>query len=182
MPVRHPTLWLMTDERADLWAAVRRLPPGAGVVFRHHATGAGERRQLFVRLRRTTRAKRLVLVRAGAFPLPGEMGVHGRPGRGLVTWPAHDRAEALAGARAGATLLFVSPIFPTRSHPGAPGLGPADAARIGRGLNVALVALGGMDARRFRQLRGFQGWAAIDAWNGRSRRNGNAVVPREPLP
>lgn len=156
----------MTDERADLWAAVRRLPPGAGVVFRHHATGTAERRRLFVHLRRTTRAKRLLLVRAGATPLPGEMGVHGRRGRGLVTWPAHDRREALAGRRAGAALLFVSPVFPTRSHPGAPALGPARAAQIGRGLQQGLIALGGVNARRFRALRrlGFEGWAAIDAW------------------
>lgn len=28
-----------------------------------------------------------------------------------------------------------------------------------------MIALGGMDARRFRRLRGqFHGWAAIDAW------------------
>ncbi|WP_375285476.1 thiamine phosphate synthase [Sphingomonas sp.] len=157
----------MTDERADLWAAVRRLPPGAGVVFRHYATEPAERRRLFARLRRTTRAKRLVLVRAGAIPLPGEMGIHGRPGRGLVTWPAHDRVEALAGRLAGAALLFVSPVYPTRSHPGAPALGPAQAARLGRGLGVGLIALGGMDARRFRPLSRFcfAGWAAIDAWN-----------------
>jgi thiamine-phosphate pyrophosphorylase len=167
MPARHPTLWLMTDERADLWAAVRRLPPGAGVVFRHHATDAAERRRLFARLRRTTRAKRLVLVRAGTMPLRGEMGVHGRHGRGLMTWPAHDRGEALAGRHAGAALLFVSPVYPTRSHPGAPALGPAQSARLGRGLGVGLIALGGMDPRRFRTLRrlGFTGWAAIDAWS-----------------
>lgn len=165
MPARHPTVWLMTDERADLWDAVRRLPPAAGVVFRHHATGPAERRRLFVRLHRTTRAKRLVLVRAGAMRLPGEMGVHGRRGRGLVTWPVHDRAEALTGARAGAALLFVSPVFPTRSHPGAPTLGPGQAARLGRGLRVGLVALGGMNARRFGRLRGFHGWAGIDAWS-----------------
>lgn len=166
MPARHPlpTVWLMTDERADLFAAVRRLPMGAGVVFRHYATPASERRRLWLRLRRAGRAKRLVLVRAGAEPLPGEMGVHARRGRGVVTWPAHDRLEARAGAKAGA-VLFVSPVFPTRSHPGMPALGPARAARIGRGLGM-LVALGGMNARRFARARraGFTGWAAIDAF------------------
>ncbi len=97
--------------------------------------------------------------------LPGD-GVHkaGR-GRGLRSWPAHDRAEAVAGWRAGADLLFVSPLFPTRSHPGAPALGPARAMRIGNGLGLARIALGGMNAKRFRRLRGvFHGWAAIDAW------------------
>lgn len=164
MRPRHPVIWLMTDERADLWAAVRRLPVGAGVVFRHHATSPAERRRLWARLRRTTRTKRLVLVRAGGMRLAGEMGVHGRPGRGLVTWPAHDPWQARAGRLAGADLLFVSPVFATRSHPGATALGAAGAARIGRG--SAAIALGGLDARRFARIRwlGFAGWAAIDAF------------------
>jgi thiamine-phosphate pyrophosphorylase len=166
MPPRHPlpTLWLMTDERiGDVAAAVRRLPRGAGVVFRHYATHAGERRRLWRQLLRIARARGLVLVRAGAEPMAGEMGVHGRAGRGLRTWPAHTRAEALAGKQAGADALFVSPVFPTRSHPAAPALGPRRARAIGAGLCVPLVALGGMDAKRFRRLCGFHGWAAIDA-------------------
>jgi thiamine-phosphate pyrophosphorylase len=167
MPPRHPlpTVWLMTDERiGDVVAAVRRLPRGAGVVFRHYATPATERRRLWRRLLRIALAKGLVLVRAGAEPMPGEMGVHGRGiGRGLRTWPAHDRAEALGGKRVGADALFVSPVFPTRSHPGAPALGRRRACAIGAGLGVPLIALGGVDARRFRRLAGFHGWAAIDA-------------------
>lgn len=166
MPRRHPlpTIWLMTDERiADLPAAVRRLPRGAGVVFRHYATPAGERRRLWRQVRRIALARGLVLVRAGAAALPGEMGVHGRPaGSGVRTWPAHDRQEALAGKRAGADLLFVSPVFATRSHPGAAALGPRRARAIGAGLSVPLIALGGVNAARFRRLRGFAGWAAID--------------------
>ncbi|WP_454278743.1 thiamine phosphate synthase [Sphingomonas sp. Marseille-Q8236] len=161
----------MTDERLGdgLWAALRRLPPGSGVVFRHHATPHAERRVIHRRLWRITRARRMLLLVAGG-GLPGD-GVHkGGKGRGLRSWPAHDRAEAIAGRKAGADLLFVSPLFPTRSHPGAPSLGPDRAIRIGRGLGLALIALGGMDARRFRRLRGrFDGWAAIDAWGGASR-------------
>lgn len=166
MRSRHPTVWLMTDERADLWASVRRLPVGAGVVFRHHQTDASERRRLFRRLRQTTGAKRLVLVRAGAERLAGEMGVHKARAHGLVTWPAHDRGQAVNAVSAGARVLFVSPVFPTRSHPGARAHGPAAAARIGRGLGAAVVALGGMDARRFSRIRrlGFAGWAGIDAF------------------
>ena len=73
--------------------------------------------------------------------------------------------EAVAGARAGARLLFVSPVHSTRSHPDARALGSARAAAIGRGLGPGLIALGGMTAKRFRAARtlGFHGWAAIDA-------------------
>jgi thiamine-phosphate pyrophosphorylase len=158
---RYPERWLMTDERMGdaLWRALARLPPGSGVVFRHHATPPGERRTLFQRVRRIARARALVLVAADP-PLPCAR--HGRVA-GATTWPAHDRGEALAGRRAGATLLFVSPVFPTRSHPGAAALGPARAARIGRGLGLPVVGLGGMTERRWRRS-GLDGWAAIDAW------------------
>ncbi len=167
-----PIRWLMTDERMGdaLWPALRRLPPGAGIVFRHHATPAPRRARLWRRVRRIARARRLVLVVAGD-PLPGADGIHGAArastrGSGLRTRAAHDRAQALAGARAGADLLFVSPVFPTRSHPGAPALGIARTLRIARGLRPAIIALGGMTPARCPPLRPhLHGWAAIDAWS-----------------
>lgn len=158
----------MTDERLGdgLWRALRRLPPGSGVVFRHYGLSHAARARLFVAVRRRAHARGCVVLSArGA--LPGADGVHGQDrGRDVRSWPAHDQRQALAGVRAGAVLLFVSPVFATRSHPGAAALGPARAARIARGLGVATIALGGMDARRWRALRGkgFDGWAAIDAW------------------
>ncbi len=172
MRPRHPKLptrWLMTDERLgeDVWDALRRLPPGSGVVFRHYRTPPAERRQLFARVLRVARARGLVLVRAGAMPMPGEMGVHARRGQGLVTWPVHDRREALTAVREGAKVVFVSPLFATRSHPGAAPLAPHRAAAIARGLPVMAIALGGMDARRFGKVRGlgFAGYAGIDCWS-----------------
>jgi thiamine-phosphate pyrophosphorylase len=157
----------MTDERIGdgLWAALRRLPRGSGVVFRHYATPAKERRALFRRVVRLARARGLVVVRAGERAGVGEDGVHGRAhGQGLRTAPAHDRREAMTAVRRGAAVLFVSPVFATRSHPGAEALGPRKARRIAQGLPVVAIALGGMDARRFRKLPTFDGWAAIDAW------------------
>lgn len=169
MPSRNPAApphrWLMTDERMGeaLWPALWRVPPGTGVIFRHHATPPAERRLLFDRVRRIARARRLVLLAARP-PVKG-VAVHGRV-RNAIGWPAHDRREATAGMKAGARLLIVSPVFATRSHPGAPSRGPIGAARIGRGLGVPMIALGGMDERRWRRLRhlGFAGWAGIDAW------------------
>ncbi len=179
MPRRHPSklprLWLMTDERMGdgLWDGLARLPRGSGIVFRHYATPMAERRVLYARVERIARSRRLVLLRAGPVRLGREQGVHGRwkgPGAArsgkVRTWPAHDRIEALAGVRAGADLLFVSPIFATRSHPGSRATGAVRAAFRIRGLPVAVIALGGMNDVRFRRMRplGFYGWAAIDAW------------------
>ncbi|MDP1027802.1 thiamine phosphate synthase [Sphingomonas sp. KR1UV-12] len=162
----YPECWLMTDERAGdaLWTSLRALPPGAGVVFRHHATPPAERRALFLRVRRIAAARRLLLLASNP-PLPGAAGLHGRI-RGATSWPAHDRRQALAARRAGARLLFLSPAFATRSHPGAAPTGPARLARIGRDTGLPMIALGGMTPRRYRRVRalGFTGWAAIDAW------------------
>ena len=167
-PGSWPQLWLFTDERLgdELWRALRRLPPGGGVVFRHYSLSRTERNRLFVAVRRRAHARRQLVLSARAL-LPGADGVHG-PGRAKPTgWPAHDEREARAGVRAGANVLFVSPVHPTRSHLGAPALGLCAAARIGRRLPVLRIALGGMDARRGRKARrhGFDGWAGIDAWD-----------------
>ncbi|AOH83405.1 thiamine monophosphate synthase [Sphingomonas panacis] len=181
MRTRHPvpTLWLMTDERLGdgLWDAVARLPRGAGIVFRHYATPLPERRALFAQLARIARRRGLVLLRAGSVRLARrEDGVHNRRASGLSTRSAHDRREAVIAWRSGATAIFVSPVFATRSHPGATALGLLRAAAIGRGLGVPLIALGGMDARRFKRVRalGFHGWAAIDAWTSSPRLRASA--------
>jgi thiamine-phosphate pyrophosphorylase len=170
-PKTLPRLWLMTDERVgtDLFAMLETLPAGAGIIFRHYVTPPAERRALFAAIAAIARRRRLVLIRAGKTRMPGEHGVHGA-GRmrrgGIRTWPAHSRIEALAGRRAGADLLLVSPVFATRSHPGKTPLGPLRAAAVLQGLDVPAVALGGMQAHRYRRMAalGFYGWAAIDAW------------------
>lgn len=166
--MRASHLLLLTDERLGdrLWPALDRLPRGGIVVFRHYSLPPAERRALFGAVRRVARARGLRLVVAGA-GLRGASGVHGRDPRrrrGLRTWPAHDAGEVIAGRRAGADLILISPVFPTRSHPGARVLGPLRAMALARLAPGRAVALGGMDAKRFRRLRGFVGWAAIDAW------------------
>jgi thiamine-phosphate pyrophosphorylase len=151
----------MTDERLGdaLWAALDRLPRGSGVVFRHHATPPVDRRALLARVARVARRNGLLLTVAGR--------THGRM-RGAVTAPVHSRAEANAAVRAGAALLFVSPVYPTRSHPGAKALRPVRLGLMIRDLRVPVIALGGMGERRWRALRrlGVHGWAGIDAWSG----------------
>jgi thiamine-phosphate pyrophosphorylase len=170
---RHPPiprLWLMTDERmgAALWDAVARLPRGSGVVFRHYATPAAERKALWAKLAKVSRKRKLVLVRAGEKVGRDSGRVHGwaRGSAELRTASAHSRREAVAAIRRGADALFVSPVFATRSHAGARPLGRARFGLLIHGLGVPVIALGGMDERRARSLSGLHvhGWAGIDAW------------------
>src|SRR5687767_13093687 len=98
MPRRQPLprLWLKTDERQGehLWAALERLPRGAGVVFRHYSLPPAERRALFDRVRRIARRRRLILL-AGGKGLRGD-GVHGGRGGGLRSASAHNLRELKA--------------------------------------------------------------------------------------
>jgi thiamine-phosphate pyrophosphorylase len=151
-----PVLWLFTDERrlADPRSSVASLPRGlAGVVLRHDGDPA--RAQLGRDLARICRARQLALVVAGDVRLAAALraGVHLRGGlwpslvrtrRGLLTGSAHGRAELRRAWRAGANLVFLSPAFPTPSHPDAPGLGPARWTHLARGARLPVAALGGV--------------------------------------
>jgi len=161
--VRIPPLWLFTDQRRlpDPRPSVARLPRGlAGVVFRHDddPNRAGLGRDLA----RICRARRLVLVVAGDVRLAVALraGVHLRGGRwpgpvrarGLVTSSAHSLTDLRRAVRAGAHLTFLSPVFATPSHPGAPSLGPARWSAQARQSPVAVAALGGVDGMSVRRL------------------------------
>ena len=160
-----PRLWLFTDERQGeaLWEALERLPKGSGVVFRHYGLARGERRKLFDRVRKVARRRRLFLV-AGGGGLRGD-GVHGRRGAGFRSASAHDLRELKSAERSGARLVFLSPAFPTRSHPGRPSLGAIRFGLIARQARIPVIALGGVDARKARRLPHIYGWAGIDAWS-----------------
>jgi thiamine-phosphate pyrophosphorylase len=156
----------MTDERQGdgLWDALVRMPIGGGVVFRHYTLREPERAALFASIREATRDRGLLLLSAGT-RLPGAGGVHNGRGAGLRTASAHSAVEIRRAERLGADLIFLSPVFATRSHPGGAALGPARFASLARRTRLPVVALGGMDAERFGALRGAYGWAGVDAWS-----------------
>lgn len=174
-----PTTWLMTDERVDAaaqLAAAARLPKGrGGIVFRHYRTPAAERRALFLRFRSIARRRRLVLLLAGSAREAAAWGADGwhGPGRGdgqkeLHGMAVHDAREAVAARRAGAAVVFLSPLFPTRSHPGGRALGAMRFSALARGIDVPVMALGGVRAshRPLLPTIGAAGWAAIDGLTG----------------
>jgi thiamine-phosphate pyrophosphorylase len=166
----------MTDERIgeELWTAIDRLPRKAGIVFRHYLTPPHERATLAGRIADICRPRGLVLAIASDIELARTLKadlVHNppEPPNDLpFSRAVHSLEEAREAKAAGAALVFVSPVYPTRSHPGRTPLSRPAALRIAKAAGVPAIALGGMDARKSARLEreGFYGWAGIDAWLG----------------
>ena len=165
----------MTDERLGegLIPAIERLPCGSGLVFRHYRLDPAERRSLFERVRELAEGKQHLLLLAGPAGQAREWGADGSHGRGrgdggLRSAPVHDYRELRAAERSGADFLFLSPVFPTQSHPGRSPLGIARFAWLARRTSLPVIALGGVNPRRGRRLASFgaYGWAGVDAFAG----------------
>jgi thiamine-phosphate pyrophosphorylase len=165
-----PQAWLMTDERMGdgLGPAIARAAAaGAGVIVRHHASPAAMRRDIA----RQVLASGALLGIARDTQLAAELGavlVHNPEGDTLLPFSlsVHDEGEALEAARRAPALVFVSPLFPTRSHADAPALGEEAARKLAALASSPAYALGGVSRERGQELlaRGWAGWAGIDAW------------------
>lgn len=158
-----PALWLFTDTARlpDPCPAAARLPKGiAGVVLRHDSHP--DRVAIGRDLARICRVRRLTLVVAGDVRLAAALGagVHLRAGRwpsalrrgGIVTSSAHSLADLRRARRNGARLAFLSPAFPTASHPGEPALGACRWARLAGQAGLPVAALGGIAGGTVRRL------------------------------
>ncbi len=168
-----PKIWLMTDPRLGdgLKAAVRKLPFGSGVVFRHYQMPPAERLILFRQIQRICRQRGHLLVLAGQDDWRAES-VHGRgrirPAQ-LLTMPVHSLREIGDAQKLGADLMFLSPLYPTQSHPEAKSLGIMRFAALARlAAPAKVIALGGMTRNKARMIKHHvaYGWAGIDAFSG----------------
>lgn len=160
-----PQIWLLSDARNDavLEQALRRLPRGSGFVFRHYHLPKAERRARFMALARIARARRIQVILSGSpaearrWGADGSYGAHGDAT--LAT--AHSLRELRRFTRAEAILL--SPVFPTRSHPGGQVLGPLRFRLLAAHSPAPVIALGGMNPSAANRLK-WPRWAGIDAF------------------
>ena len=169
-----PRLWLMTDERLGdrLWEAIDRLPQGkAGIVFRHYKTEQKARLVLARRVAALCGGRQLTLSVARDVNLASDLdaGLVHNPtqatGRMPFSRAVHSIHEATAARDEGAALIFIAPVYATRSHPDRKPLGVEAAIQLAAAAGVPAIALGGLNRERFAPLQDtFHGWAAIDAW------------------
>lgn len=158
-----PHIWLISDARNDavLASALKTMPRGSGFIFRHYHLAPAQRRARFAQLARCARARDHLVVLAGSRALARRWGADLAYGTDGDLVPVHSLRE-IARARHAAALLL-SPVFPTRSHPGAKVLGPLRFRLLAARAGVPVIALGGMNARTAKRLD-WPRWAGIDAF------------------
>ncbi|WP_155264258.1 thiamine phosphate synthase [Sphingomonas segetis] len=143
---RVPRQWLIVEsDSADPTRAMSRLDRGSGVLVLG-SLPAGRMRQL----RRVARQRELMIAKE-------------HPG---TATRVHDVRELRGAVLRRTPLILLSPIFPTPSHPDWPPIPRMRAAALARLAGRRLIALGGMDARKFARIEnlGFRGWAGISAF------------------
>jgi hypothetical protein len=112
--------------------AAREGRGASGLVFRHYHLDPPARARRFAALRKLARAHGVMLIAAGPPCGRGAQGRYGAPGTlarvpgaqsGLRLATAHNGREIGQAVRARADAVLLSPVFPTRSHPGGRVLG-----------------------------------------------------------
>jgi thiamine-phosphate pyrophosphorylase len=142
-----PESWLILDpaEEKGLRATLACLPAGTGILLLNPLSGSDMRW-----LRHRARQRQLTIIAEAS---AGAIRVHN----------ARELRRALL---ARASLVLLSPIWPTASHPQwrpMPRMRAASLARLG---GRKLIALGGMNRKRYAKVKplGFTGWAGISAF------------------
>jgi thiamine-phosphate pyrophosphorylase len=160
-------VFLVTDPERTPYpiALAQGLPRGAGVIYR--AFGAADAPDTGLALAKIARRRGLVLlIGADAVRAPGA-GVHlpqrmahraGAIRRArapiLVTVAAHGLPALIAARRAGADAALMSAVFPSHSRSAGRPLGPVRFAALVRQAGLPVYALGGVNARTARRLKG----------------------------
>lgn len=142
-----PRQWLIIPDRVDARAVrqARTLAAGTGILLLQAPSGPHVRR-----LRQVALQRRLVLSAESR--------------RRAVR--VHNLCELRRALLARTPLVLLSPIYPTVSHPNWKPISRMRAAAFARLSGRQLIALGGMDTKRYAAVArlGFTGWAGISAF------------------
>lgn len=178
-----PALIVMSDEQRlpDPVVALAHLPPGGAIVLRHRDAVA--RRALVERTMPLAHARGVLVIVADDPELAHRSGAAGlhlpervaasadaylirRRWRGLLTCAAHDPRALRRAHQINADAALVSPVFPTRSHPGDVSIGLMRFLAWTRDARLPVYALGGVNAANAGRLHGrtIVGIAGIDGF------------------
>ena len=164
----------------DPEAIARSLPRGAAIVFRAFGAADAEARgRRLLTIARQRGLRLLIGADAGLAQTLGADGVHlperlaGQARRlktahpsWIVTAAAHSAMAARRGLAAGVDAVVVSVVFPSDSASAGPAMGPIRLALLVRAANGPVYALGGINNKTARRLRGagLVGLAAVEGF------------------
>lgn len=172
-----PSRFFLTDEdrRPDPLPSIEGLAPGTGVIFRHYRYL--DREDQAIKVAKLCEAKGLPLF-IGADPelakTVSATGVHlpgwalGKPFNGdlLITAAAHNEIELKKAEAAGANALLIGPVFPTKSHPEAGGLGVDGFLDLAKKTKLPVYALGGMSEENYKKIPAISNLAGFAGISG----------------
>lgn len=155
----------------DPFDQLKSLNTGDALILRHYELSPRERLTLAQSLRTRTKAMKVRLliacdaslahqVAADGLHLPswmaarGDVWTHRRKSQWIITAAAHSEPELRAAWAVGADAALLSPVFPTASHQGTPGLGPVRFARLAATAEIPVYALGGVTRPSLQRLSG----------------------------
>ena len=177
-----PVVWFVTDpgRTPDPAAIAKRLPRGAGVIFR--GFGRADALETARRLAGIARSRGLVLligaddalaarVAADGVHLPERMGgglrrMKARRPDWIITVAAHSPGALRRAATVRADAVLLSAVFESRSPSAGRPIGPIRLAELARSCGTPVFALGGVEARTAKRLvgTGVAGFAAVEAF------------------
>ncbi|MEM7568238.1 MAG: thiamine phosphate synthase [Pseudomonadota bacterium] len=169
-PGRHVSAFVFLGPEHIKSADIAALHPNIGVVVRDYDDAcAADVAHLLALCKRQRRA---VFYAGPAGTAPSGVGLHVPRWRRITrakrtSCSVHSMAEAIRARRAGAHVVFVSPVFPTASHPGASPAGLFSARRWAQAAKAACFGLGGITMSNARQVMAgglFDGVAGISVF------------------
>ena len=174
-----PMLFLTDPDRTpDPIAAIKTLPEGSGVIYRHF--GSSDRFETGARLASACRTRRLSFLvaadpvlatslEADGVHWPEKQLHHARHWRGyfqIQTASAHSRRAISRAERAGMDAVLVSTVFPSRSRSAGDPLGATRLRRLSLIAPLPLYGLGGISQRNAARIANRAGLSGVSGIAG----------------
>lgn len=173
-----------TDRKrcANLSLAITKLPKNSAVIFREYDLESDEReilaREIIAICRKENHkiliGKNLALARklradgihfSDRDKLPLQIQSHqNHPREFIFSFACHNFLSVIKSQSLKPNIIFISPIFKTKSHPNIAPIGLMQLSKITRHSKIPIFALGGVNKKNFYTLKklGTQGFGAIE--------------------
>ncbi len=191
-----PQAIYFTDEQrgADPMRVAKELPSGCGIIFRHYNDENRVKTASLLSKICINREIPLIIAQSpdlahrtqsigchiAEYLIPQIPLMKKRFPKLVFTATCHSEKSLHLAAKMGATVAFLSPVFPTNSHLGQSGLGLMPAALIRKRSPLPVYALGGITPQNWRQLAsiGFNGFGAISSLENKRFEKSDLVSSR----